>query len=158
MTGTIHGATFAIQSAISAKVTLSNGDSLAEVILSSTPDRCSDIAANIERASSQDVAIFIDDGGPHAPIAPTVTGAYTIAAQTGLSASFSALVSDAQCQDIASAEAFGSAGTVTLSTISGNVFAGHYDVTLDSGDHVTGNFDPEPCTALIASGVNDMCL
>lgn len=57
-------------------------------------------------------------------------------------------MNDATCQDITAQGASGTSGTVTLSSVSGNRFSGSFDLVLDSGDHVTGSFDPQECPAL----------
>lgn len=52
--------------------------------------------------------------------------------------------------------AAGTSGTVTLTSVSGNRFSGNFDLVLDSGDHVTGSFDPEECPALNTALDNSM--
>ena len=42
-----------------------------------------------------------------------------------------------------------SSGTVTLDSVSGDVFSGTFDIVLDSGDHVTGAFHPSACPGLV---------
>jgi hypothetical protein len=40
---------------------------------------------------------------------------------------------------------------VTLTVVGGGVFHGNFDVTLDSGDHITGSFNPSLCEDLPAA-------
>ncbi|MBL0220091.1 MAG: hypothetical protein IPQ07_40265 [Myxococcales bacterium] len=62
------------------------------------------------------------------------------------------------CQPINATKAGATSGTVTLTTVKGNVFAGTYDVLLNSGDHVTGVFEPGACPALDLPPVAPKCL
>jgi hypothetical protein len=45
----------------------------------------------------------------------------------------------------------GQSGSVTLTKATGGVFAGSYDVVLNTGDRITGMFDPAACPALQAA-------
>jgi hypothetical protein len=96
---------------------------------------------------------------------PTVPGTYAIFQGTGTappkSANLNVRVIDSNCADVPAAEAKATTGTVTLSSISGDTFAGSFDVVLDSGDHLTGSFDPEPCPGIQAaldSTANPVCM
>src|SRR5262249_25585325 len=84
--------------------------------------------------------------------APTAPGAYAIYHGSGTLpakfASFVVALTDATCHDTNADDALGTSGTVTLSSVSGNRFSGSFDLMLDSGDHLTGSFDPEECPAL----------
>jgi hypothetical protein len=57
---------------------------------------------------------------------------------------------NAQCAENANASATAVSGTVMLIAVGGGVYAGTFDVTLDSGDHITGSFNPTMCDQLQA--------
>ena len=86
---------------------------------------------------------------------PTAPGTYTIYPDTGSeppkSASLLVGALDQTCQSNDADSAKAQSGTVTLATVGGGAFTGSFDVTLNTGDHLTGTFDPEPCTALAAA-------
>jgi hypothetical protein len=39
-------------------------------------------------------------------------------------------------------------GSVMVTAVAGDVFAGSFDVTLDTGEHLTGTFNPTACPSL----------
>ena len=55
---------------------------------------------------------------------------------------------DDTCQLVDDEQASGQSGTVVLDSASGGAFKGTFDVVLNTGDHITGSFDPIPCPAL----------
>jgi hypothetical protein len=146
--GTIHGHAFAISDVIS---TATMGDARhpggAYIDLLSTPHACADATAGVNRANRQLVEIVIADDSTRLGTAPTALGSYTILATSGYSAQLYTQTNDTSCVDIPADDARGASGAVTLTSISGNAFTGHYDIVLDSGDHVTGYFDAEACAA-----------
>ena len=145
--GTVHGQTYSIQDAVSARLT-SAPDSLAVVALTSTNNACADAAAVTLRANQKFAVIEMFEVGTN-KTAPTGPGTYTIYAGSGTppvkAASWKANIEDSMCHDIVADRGSAVSGTITLTEVSGDLFAGHYDVVLDSGDHVTGEFQPEPC-------------
>jgi hypothetical protein len=146
--GNIHGSTFAIQDAVSASVAIGTVHG-AVIFMSSTAGLCKDAAANVVHPNQKAIAITLFDVNGTTLNTPTAPGTYTIFQGSGTpsakAAAWVASVSDATCNDIMASGATAMTGTVTLSGISGNAFSGSYDIVLDSGDHVTGSFDPEAC-------------
>jgi len=61
---------------------------------------------------------------------------------------------DAECGLGSNGLASASSGTVKLTAINSDTFSGSFDVMLNSGDHVTGDFDPQPCPALSGSAAS----
>ena len=158
VTGTIHGQKFAIVDAVSASVTFTDAQtgttsSQAAIILTSTPNACQDLAGNIERMNEQLFVLGVATITGTTVAAPTATGAYTVfdtnsgTAPPPMAALVNAIATDTTCMSTANS-ANGTSGTVTLTTINGNTFDGKFDVTLDSGDHITGSFSPEACPGL----------
>jgi len=149
--GNIHGSAFAIQDAVSASVAILTQHSAA-IVMSTTSGLCKDAAANAVHPNQKVVAITLFDVNGMTLNTPTAPGTYTIFQGTGTppakTANWVASVNDATCNEIKASSATATTGTVTLSAINGNAFSGSYDVVLDSGDHVTGSFDPEACPDL----------
>lgn len=161
LTGTVHGQSIMIEDAISVAATLSGGTPQlhgAAIALSTTKDLCADAMSNAQHPNEKAVAIVLFDVNGTSTSTPTAPGTYTIFSGSGTppakSASLSVAVTDAMCHDVAAQDASGVTGTVTLSSVSGNQFSGSFDVVLDSGDHVTGSFDPQACPAL-ATALNN---
>lgn len=160
ISGTIHGAKFPIVDAISSTVTI-NGSSQGAVILSNTSGLCADLGMNGLPKNLAGAIIVVGNVSGTSATAPTAPGTFTVQAQTGASAVWNAIVTDSTCNDVTASEAKGTSGTVTLTSVGTNDYAGKFDVTLDSGDHVTGSFSPEPCPAFataVASGMNPTCI
>ena len=38
---------------------------------------------------------------------------------------------------------------MTVTSVDGAVFRGNFDIVLDSGDHITGSFEPAACPAIV---------
>jgi len=147
--GNIHGSAFSIQDAVSASVAIDTTLHGALIVMSSTSGLCKDAATNAVHPNQKAVLITLFDVNGTTLNTPTVPGTYAIYQGSGTppskTASWDASVTDATCNEIDASGATATTGTVTLSGISGNTFSGSYDVVLDSGDHVTGSFDPEAC-------------
>jgi hypothetical protein len=148
--GTVHGATLAIKDAISANVYVqgSTSERVAEVMLANDGDLCSN-AANDSQIKGYAGVTLTMFAATDTTITPAGSpGDYTIGATTGNVASWNAVVTDSMCQDVIASEATATAGTVTLAKIEGNAFTGSFDVTLDSGEQVTGTFEPAACAGM----------
>ncbi len=148
--GTVHGQAFTIKDAISAKVYVqgSTTERVAQVMLGNDGDLCGNASndAQIKSYAGVTLTMFAVSNSAIAPASSP--GDYAIGATTGNVASWNAVVTDETCQDVMASEAIAIDGTVTLKKIDGNAFSGSLDVTLDSGDHVTGTFDPAACAGM----------
>ncbi len=153
--GTIKGGSFAASDAVSAVFTQSNNgvtQTSGAVLISTTANVCGVIGGGHAPAASQSLLlnVFDVDAKTGAVTAPTTSGTYTVvAANASLSAHNAGvawLVIDQTCNK--TAQALGASGTVTLSgASSGGSYSGSFDLTLDSGDHITGHFDAASCSA-----------
>jgi hypothetical protein len=147
VSGQLPGGAFELGDVISASVTTSDGaggsTSDAQIVLASTPHLCSDAGATppIDRKLQRFVTIQLRDVAGDVMTAPTAPGTYTIYPDSGSeppkAASLLAGGYDGSCQPIDGDAAAGQSGTVTLTSV--------------SGGHITGTFDPEPCTELAAA-------
>jgi hypothetical protein len=79
------------------------------------------------------------------PMAPPDPGTYPlgVAPDQNSDATLAFEASDSSCSVVADLSA--SSGTVTFDTVTANVVAGSFDVTLSSGEHISGNFDGPVC-------------
>jgi hypothetical protein len=155
LSGTVHGQSFMIDDAVSAAVmTTASGVTIhaAAIFMASTKNLCADAMSNTVHPNEKAAVILLTDINGTTFNTPTATGTYAVFQGSGTppakSAFFNVLVNDATCKDVTAQEAAGTSGTVTLTAVSGNQFSGNFDLVLDSGDHVTGSFDPEECPAL----------
>jgi hypothetical protein len=148
ISGTIHGQSFPVSDAISATVTLQGGSSAAEIILADMSGLCADLSADQQPKNIKGAGIVVANASATMLSAPTAPGTFVVAATTGGTAIWNAFVDDANCQNVTADSAMGTSGTVTITSINNNAISGHFDVVLDSGDHVTGSFSPEACPAI----------
>lgn len=85
----------------------------------------------ITAASSAGTYSIYGGGAPPAKVAEVVFYSY-----------------DATCTQIASQSATATSGTVILTSVNNGSYSGNFDVTFDSGDHVTGSFSASNCANL----------
>jgi hypothetical protein len=159
VSGTTPGGDVDIQATVSAVVTTSDGgdsSSAAHIILSTNASVCADAGATpaIDRKGSRFIAITLMDVNGSTATAPAAAGTYTIYPNTGSQPPKEALLDtgglDDTCQLVDDEQASGQSGTVVLDSAAGGAFKGTFDVVLNTGDHITGSFDPTPCPALQA--------
>lgn len=156
MTGTVHGESYGLVDAISSSITYTTpgGRTIHEALiaLTNTDGACESAMSNTVHPSEQDIIIELTDFDGATFAVPTMPGTYTVYTGNGMepakTAFFRALAVDTACNDVPAKDAGGASGTVTLTRITDDAFAGTFDVTLDTGEHVTGRFDPEECSAL----------
>jgi hypothetical protein len=155
--GTVGGQTIDIADAVSAVVTMTQDippTTWGVVVMGSSHTLCTDFGALVTHPNEQFIIISLADVSGMSYSPPTEPGTFMVRYDTTVPpqlAYFQVLVHDAMCNDILMPTALGAGGTVVLTGVDGDRLAGHYDVTLGSGDHVTGSFDPEPCPALGAN-------
>jgi hypothetical protein len=156
--GTIHGVAYPVGDSVSAAVTITAQGvttRAAFISLVSSSGACADIGSNSQPPNWKEFGFELGDFNGTAVNAPAAAGTYTIYEPTtnlttppALFAVASARVTDSTCTTITGDTSTGMTGTVTLTNVSGDVFDGNFDVTMASGDHVTGTFSPEGCPAL----------
>ncbi|HEX8107960.1 MAG TPA: hypothetical protein VF516_09550 [Kofleriaceae bacterium] len=155
LSGTVHGQSIMIDDAVSAAVTTDIvGVTIhgAAIVMANAKDLCSDAMSNTSHPNERGVFIVLTDINGMTFNTPTAPGTYSIYQGTGTppakTAFFDVSATDATCKDVAAQDASATSGTVTLTSVSGNRFSGNFDLVLDSGDHVTGSFDPSECPAV----------
>jgi len=152
--GTIRGLDYPIAESISATLprSRSGAASAGVIVMSSSTDSCRPPDAQIAHPGETTIVIVVVDGDA----APTGPGSFTIYDPLGggppptKSAILYTSVLDPMCANHADDQTSARSGTVTLASAGGGVYAGQFDVTLDSGDHITGTFSPTACEQLPA--------
>jgi hypothetical protein len=113
---------------------------------------CADVMSYTLHPNEEGVTILLTDFNGSTSNPPTAAGTYSVYPGTGTPPAKAAIVGvdviDATCNHVRAQEAIGATGTVTLTSVTDNRFSGSFDLVLDSGDHVTGSFDPQDCPAL----------
>lgn len=125
------------------------------IVMTSTPEICTDVTANVERANQKYVTITLSDVNGTSFTTPTAPGTYSIyqadTTPPPKAATLDVGVTDGSCNKIEGSSADATSGTVVLESVSGNVFKGTFNVVLNSGDTIKGSFDPEGCAGIQAS-------
>lgn len=151
VSGTVHGTGISVSDSVSAAITVNTNQHGAAILLTSTGNTCANLMNRVEHPSERAVIITVEDVMNLTLTTPTVPGTYSIY-QGGQAppkaATLQVLVDDLNCQRVDNMGAKATSGTVTISSISGNHFAGSFDVVLDSTDHIKGTFDPMECPAI----------
>jgi hypothetical protein len=157
VTGELPGGGFEPGDQISAAVTMTEGgDTLGEarIVIASTAHLCGDASAQppIDRKGQHWITISLRDVNGAMKSVPTAPGTYTIYPNTGSepakSASFESGAFSDSCAEDDAASAMGQSGTVTLTSVAGGVFAGTFDVGLNTGGRAMGSFQPAACPQL----------
>ena len=160
--GSLGGHSFVAAEAVSTVWTQkANGiqTNSAAILISTQARVCDVISGGHSPRGSQSLLFSLTDvdGKTGAATAPSGSGVYTVVGKSGQPQAHTAGVAwvslDQMCGKAAQADGVG--GTVTLSTASPSGYTGSFDLTLDSGDHVSGHFDSTSCGAL-AGELDDM--
>jgi hypothetical protein len=143
---------------------------VAAVALAGQPGLCA-AAAPRESASTQYFFLFLGtlttgDGGSATLVPPSAAGAFTVFAGAGApptrnAAVVAALTTDSSCHSDPSLAAAGVSGTVQLTAIDGQAYAGSFDLQVAAGvdasgnaigptERVTGAFSTKVCPGLAA--------
>lgn len=140
---------------ISAVVT-TDADSVARIVIASTTNLCSDVRASIDRQNQSFITIELANVNGAATTAPMAPGTYTIYPNTGSRPAKSASLTTNRFDSVCSLDQDGSgqSGTVILTTVASGKYAGSYDVVLNTGERITGTFDPQVCAELGASSTH----
>lgn len=154
MTGTLGGSAFVVKDAISIVGPSEQG---AQVVLSSTPNLCSDVGNHVQRANARVVLIDVSDNSGAKLADATYMTSYSDPVPAR-SAVFESNITDAQCNVSYDPPPDGTGdGTVTLTSVSASTVSGTFDVVMENGEHVTGTFEPSACPALAMSGGTPAC-
>jgi len=137
----------AISGSGSYRISSTQSINVAVVVLSSASGLCGNASAGRQPKNSQFFVITLSDRtGPQTAI-PTAPGTYTVNSTTKF-AGVGYLETDATCQTPMALQATANSGTVVLTSVT-NGLSGSFDVTLDTGDHVTGSFNAPNCGGLL---------
>jgi len=147
--GNIGGESMGAQDAVS-NVTTQGADSQGFIFITNAPATCSKLQANQQPKNAKALGIGVANVTASNFSAPTGTGTFTVYPSSSVGLGNAAVVeyvaTNATCQPIADIEA--TSGTVTLTRVDNNGYAGSFDITFSDGSHVTGNFTASRCAAL----------
>lgn len=151
VSGKVHGTSISVDDSISAAVTINTNQHGASIVLANTPNACADITNRVTHPNEKVVIISVADYANLTFTTPTAPGTYSIYQGGSIpakAAKLQVVMDDLNCNAIDNMGATATSGTVTLTTVSGNTFAGSFDALLDSQDHITGSFSPTECPAI----------
>lgn len=151
VSGTVHGTSISVDDSLSAAVMVSANEHDAEIILVSSANACADVMNHVNHPNEKVVIISVGDYANLTFTTPTATGTYQIyqgGSVPAKAARMQVVIDDLNCAPITNMGATATSGTVTLTKVSGNTFAGTFDALLDSQDHITGSFSPNECPAI----------
>ncbi len=158
--GAIRGNTLPVSDTISATATVQFSGPPATTInvgvigISSSGGLCGKLTAGQEPKNSQYLLLFLTDinSVTGQTTAPSAAGTYSVYSGTGTAPTKLAIVNyiktDATCRSTAATMANGISGMVVLTAASNGSYSGTFDITFDTGDHVTGSFRASNCAAL----------
>jgi len=147
--GTVRGSPI-VTSTIASTIVTSTSSSEAFIVMSSATS-CADPSAIVQHPGEQTVLFILTDNTASTSQAPTSPGVYTVSASDtppAKAAQVEVNVLDATCVNDADLGAVATGGAVTLTSVNGGAFAGTFDVTLETGEHVSGSFDSDACSTL----------
>jgi hypothetical protein len=156
ISGPIAGRSYVIRDAVSAVYTVSDSATGSNwywgvIEMSTNDDLCTEFTANYVRPDEQRLTIGIYlNAGTITPIAPDTYRISNAGYMTNpdLTAEFDAEVLDSTCTPIAADSSYAQSGTVSLASINGDAFDGELDVTMTTGEQITGSFHPQACPAI----------
>jgi hypothetical protein len=164
ITGAIRGIPYPVAESISATLSSTRG-SQAVIVLSSSRDACTPADAQIAHPGETTLIVIAADvtgTDSHTTEAPGAPGTYPvidITTQTTPGPRFAFAYTsrlDASCGNPAEDQTSSVSGSLVLTAAHDGVYAGTFDIVLDSADHITGEFHPTACSTLpaIFSGAN----
>jgi hypothetical protein len=151
VSGTVHGNAISVADSVSAAITINRNQHGAAILLANKGSLCPDLMNRVEHQGEKVVIITVEDVNNLTLTTPTAPGMYSIyqgGSAPPKAATLQVIVDDVNCNKVDNMGAKATSGSVTLTTVSGNTFAGTFDVVLDSGDHIKGSFNPSECPAI----------
>lgn len=159
--GTIKGQKYSVADAISASIAVTGGHA-GVVLLGNKSGLCADIMAGKQPPNLSLVLISMATVNGLTLNTPTAAGTFQIYQGSGAAPAMAARidtgVTDASCNTITNYSANATTGTVDLTHISGEAYDGHYDVVMDSGEHITGTFSADACPAFTGTNTQLVCM
>jgi hypothetical protein len=149
--GSVRGQVFSAVDAM-AGTRISGTDGFADIVLADRAGLCAAASQYWFRKNLHMVRIDLYESTAQGDRAPSGPGTYTVVSIGGPISARRAYVdartTDENCAVVASQSAKATSGTVTLSRVSTGSYAGILDITLESGDRLTGSFDAPDCPAI----------
>lgn len=135
--------------------TIVGTNSVGGILLTNSPGLCAKLTAGQQLKNVKAISIGIGTQRPSGISAPVATGTYTvysqatIAGKTGTVATAFYLTTGANCSIVSSLESV--SGTVTLTRIDSNGYAGTFDITFSDTSHATGSFAASNCAGFTST-------
>ena len=149
--GSVGGQVFSEVDAMAGTRT-SGTDTFADIVLADRAGLCEAASRYWLRKSLHAVRIDLYQSTAEGDRAPSAPGTYNVVTIGGpvyaRRAYVEARTTDENCAAVASQSAKATSGTVTLTKASNGSYAGTFDVTLESGDRLTGSFEAPDCPAI----------
>jgi hypothetical protein len=153
--GTIHGRQITAADASSAVVPVTwNGFSLQAggVVISSAANICATLTASKQPRSWQSLVLGVAQQQGATFAAPTGPGVFNVITSAPTDSKVALVyfrTTDDRCADLGpNADAAATSGTVTLTSV-GATYTGSFEVTFDTGEHVTGSFRAPACPGVV---------
>jgi hypothetical protein len=154
--GTFGGSGFRAEDAIAY---VDQATKTGTILLTSTPNACADVSANILRQNARFIRIDIFD---MAMGDAQVTAGDYLTAYAGMlpphMSQFRSTGTDGQCtvSHVPPPDGTGN-GTVTLRSVNGTTVTGSFDVVMETAEHVIGTFEPSACPELAGRSTAPTC-
>jgi hypothetical protein len=159
--GTIHGNSFVPVDSVNVVLSLGTNDSLVELVVADTGGLCDLAKASRVPKNLGGLLIVAQDRiSGTTGTAPIAAGTYTITSSgtsPGKVANAAYNRTDATCHTINADNATATSGSVTFTGVSGGTYVGSYDLTMNSGDHVTGSFSSASCPEVGDGSTDNTC-
>jgi hypothetical protein len=149
-TGSIHGnAITPVDAMVNFRVA-ADGGAYAQLNLFDQPAICGGIQSFHYPSGLGHLLINLFDSSGNETmdaVPPVAPGTFPVLETTviGLGSDGAYFKADSSYRDIDADSAQIRGGSVTLTSVSGGIYAGSYDLTMDSGDHVSGSFTAPYC-------------
>ncbi len=148
--GSVSTLPFTANDAVSTVVTNSKGQS-AIILISEAVNVCSKLDKGMISRMAQRLEFQLNSVDPNDPLkqfhVPTAPGTFTF--DLNSSEPFASAVYTLPSSDCAVASrADGQSGQVVLTRVNDGSFAGTFDITLTTGDHISGSFDTASCRSV----------
>jgi hypothetical protein len=147
ISGSISGSPLQVDDAIAAVEEDIDGDASTMIVLMSGVDACGDVGGQIAANATQvSLSIAVLDSTQSHYAAVTAPGTFSISSDGAVDAQVDRY--DAACQRVATSSNRASTGSITVDSVSSTGYVGHFAMTLETGDSITGTFTAPICDSL----------
>lgn len=163
VSGNIAGQSMGAQDAVSNVIPINPPpNSEGAILLTNAANTCAKLTADQQPKNAKAILIEIGLQTPNGVSAPTAAGTFTVYTKAtvgnynGNVALVTYLATDANCNPLTPIDANG--GTVVVSRVDNNGYAGTFDITFTDASHIQGSFTANRCNALTESLGGTSCV